>query len=300
MIGTTIKQEGAMDHWNMQQVFARIDEQATQYQQHPLWDMLKSGAGAEAALQKLRAFAPAISHFILGFRDFNDFVLPYANPATPLEHAINNHAVEDSTHFRPFIEDWEKLGGDLLLQQYEHLIPGRAQEDHRLESDHSIACLRSKGESVPDMSGVMYSFLWSDLANRHNRKLLHEYSRLIHAEGLDPVIRFAIIEAGEATGLVMFNATARLANEVTAANGIEYRYFGDYHLALETGHLVNQDQATVGFHLSCVCEADEPFKQLPLDEAQYRHALAMVDATFALFVEWLDGIVKVMQSVRTG
>jgi hypothetical protein len=285
-----------MEQWNMQQVFARIDQQALHYQQHPLWAMLQSGGGPEAALKKLRAFAPAISHFILGFRDFNDFVLPYPNPVSALEHAINNHAVEDSTHFRPFIEDWEKLGGDALLQAYEHLIPGRAQEDHRLESDHTIACLRGKGEAVPDMSGVMYSFLWSDLANRHNRKLLHEYSRLIHAEGSDPVIRFAIIEAGEATGLVMFHATALLANELTAATGIEYRYFGDYHLALETGHLVNQEPAASEFHLTCSCEADEPFKQLSLSEAQYRQALAMVDATFVLFTEWLDGIVKVGRS----
>lgn len=89
-----------MDDWNMQQVFARIDEQATHYEKHPLWAMLKSGGGADEALKKLRAFAPAISHFILGFRDFNDFVLPYPNPSTALEHAINNHALEDSTHFR--------------------------------------------------------------------------------------------------------------------------------------------------------------------------------------------------------
>jgi hypothetical protein len=288
----------------MQQVFARIDELGTIYQGHRLWHMLKSGDGAAAALRKLRAFAPAISHFILGFRDFNDFVLPYQNPQTPLEHAINNHAVEDSTHFRPFIEDWEKLGGNVLLQPYEHLIPGLSQEDHRLESAHTIASLRQDGHveggGVPmlSLSGQVLSFLWSDAANRHNRKLLHHYSRLIHQHGADPVVRFAIIEAGEATGLVMFHITAALANELSADNGIEYRYFGEYHLALETGHLVNQETTPPvdeGFHLSCSCEADEPFKQLTLTEAQYQQSMAMVDEVFAQFTEWLDGIVQVMQ-----
>lgn len=295
---------------NMQQVFARIDQLATDYQRHPLWAMLKSGAGPASALRKLRAFAPAISHFILGFRDFNDFVLPYADPQTPLEHAINNHAVEDSTHFRPFIEDWEKLGGNLLMKPYEHLIPGLPQEDHRLESEHTIASLRQDGHveggGVPmlSLSGQVLSFLWSDAANRHNRKLLHHYSRLIHQYGADPVVRFAIIEAGEATGLVMFHITAALANELSADTGIEYRYFGDYHLALETGHLVNQEvqeaqeaapPADDAFHLSCSCEADEPFKQLTLSETQYQQSMAMVTEVFAQFTEWLDGIVQVMQ-----
>ncbi len=289
---------------NMQQVFARIDELATVYQRHPLWTMLKSGDGAASALRKLRAFAPAISHFILGFRDFNDFVLPYDHPQTPLEHAINNHAVEDSTHFRPFIEDWEKLGGNLLMKPYENLIPGLSQEDHRLESAHTIASLRQDGHveggGMPmlSLSGQVLSFLWSDAANRHNRKLLHQYSRLIHQHGADPVVRFAIVEAGEATGLVMFHITAALANELSADTGIEYRYFGEYHLALETGHLVNQDANVPvddGFHLSCSCEADEPFKQLALTEEQYQQSMAMVSEVFSQFTEWLDGIVQVMQ-----
>lgn len=294
---------------SMQQVFTRIEEWATVYQRHPLWVMLKSGEGAASAYRKLRAFAPAISHFILGFRDFNDFVLPYDNPQTPLEHAINNHAIEDSTHFRPFIEDWEKLGGNLLMKPYESLIPGLSQDDHRLESAHTIASLRQDGHveggGIPmlSLSGQVLSFLWSDAANRHNRKLLHQYSRLIHQYGADPVVRFAIVEAGEATGLVMFHITAALANELSADTGIEYRYFGEYHLALETGHLVNQDAnvpaANVpvdeGFHLSCSCDADEPFKELALSQEQYQQSIAMVDEVFAQFTEWLDGIMKTMQ-----
>jgi len=285
---------------NMEYVFAHIERHTVRYQQHPLWAMLKHGDGPESARKKLCAFAPAISHFILAFRDFNDFVVPYENPKTALEFAINNHAIEDSTHFRPFIEDWEKLGGDMLLTPYEHMIPGLPEEDHRVESKDTIASLKqaagADADKVMSWSGQTFSFLWSDAANRHNRKLLHDYSRLIHVYGDDPVVRFAIIEAGEATGLVMFHTTARLANELSRETGLEYRYFGDYHLALETGHLVNQDAAQISqeMPLSCACEADAEFKSLDLSQAQHEQCIHVVDKVFAMFSEWLTGIEKMM------
>ncbi|WP_338845449.1 hypothetical protein V8J88_17160 [Massilia sp. W12] len=286
------------DSISMQQVFARIEACTDSYQRHPLWQHLQAGQGAQSALQKLRCFAPAISHFILGFRDFNDFVAPYAAPQSALEMAINQHAIEDASHFRLFIEEWEKLGGDALLDLYASQIPALPGADQREESADTMASLQAARRALPSISTRTLSFLWGDAANRHNRKLLHSYARLVHVLGQDAVVRFAIIEAGEATGLVMFGATAALAQEAYPQQPGAMRYFGDYHLALETGHLVNQDTAQIQQTIACACEADAAFRDLNLSQEQFAQCCHAVEQTFAIFTEWLDGIQDLMQRVQ--
>lgn len=65
-----------------------------------------SGASTK---DELLAFAPAMSYFVLGFRDILELVR-FANPKSPLEKAINHHCAEDSEHWRWFLKDLEELG----------------------------------------------------------------------------------------------------------------------------------------------------------------------------------------------
>jgi len=282
-----------------------MDQQTETYEKHQLWTLLEAGHGASSSLHLLQQFAPAIGYFILSFRDINDFVLPYENPTDALRLAINNHAVEDSTHYRLFLEDWEKLGGDRLLDPYNHLIPvPNTQQDHRLAATETY----HDGLSA---SLRVLSFLWSDAANKHNRKLLFQLTKLLNLTE-DPIIRFAAIEAVEQTGLVMFRATSALVKEIVsdkkhAEIQKEYRYFGEYHLDLETGHLVNQDGDSSSDEeteetndkpnkITCACESDVAFKILPLDEKQHEQCVKVVDDVYLMFSEWLDGIYTMMMN----
>jgi len=294
----------------MELVVDHIEKLTDEYKKHKLWSLLDGSylntldnvdPSKKTALQRLKYFAPTISYFILSFKDVNDFVLPYENPKNSLEKSINTHAVEDATHYRLFIEDWEKLGGDSLLDPYSNLIPVPTSGDHRIIPSETAMTTKTGFSNT----GQVMSFLWSDSANRHNRKLLFEYTKLVNVAGADPAVRFAIIEAVEETGLVMFNITSNLVQEVlTSDKRTDYRYFGEYHLALETGHLVNQEEApkakpketplTVA-HLTS-SDADIPFKKLSLSEKQQDLCIKSVDKVFVLFSEWLDGIYNLMIS----
>ncbi|KAF0685165.1 Aste57867_22867 [Aphanomyces stellatus] len=267
----------------MEDIMHAIDSHTAVYAKHPLWALLKDGRGAAVAKTTLKAFAPAISYFILAFRDFNDFVLPYDAPQSDLEEALNVHALEDSTHYKLFLEDWEKLGGDALLAPFAAAIDGLPEDDHRVASSKPSAKLASSTKTL--------SFLWSDATNHHSRKLVYALIKLIHQYADDAAVRFAAVEAVEETGRVMFEATAKLANEIMASNnGDSYRYFGDYHLALETGHVINGTSQGTG----CGCETDEKFKHLQLSSDQQTACHFVVDRVFAMFTEWIDGIQATM------
>jgi hypothetical protein len=55
------------------------------------------------------AFIPAMSFFVLGFRDILRY-LEYKTPQNEIEMMINTHCQEDSFHWKWFLSDMEKLG----------------------------------------------------------------------------------------------------------------------------------------------------------------------------------------------
>ena len=57
----------------------------------------------------------------------------------------------------------------------------------------------------------------------------------------DPLVRFGMMEAVETCGHVFFGHTAPLAAELSRRTGAALRYFGPFHLALETGSLIDAD-----------------------------------------------------------
>jgi hypothetical protein len=194
-----------------------------------------------------------------------------------------------------FIEDWDKLDGDKLLSAYDHLIPGLPLKDHQATTTETFATMQI-GHAL-SCSTKMLSFLWSDAANEHYRTLFHCSVRLIHSYGEHPAVCFVIIESVEETGLVMFASIGALVREIENSGGLNLRYFGDNHLALETGHLMNQKHAIPhdqinGIH--CECKTDEIFKKSLLNELQHIQCILAVDSAVSYFTEWFDDIFNML------
>jgi hypothetical protein len=172
--------------------------------------------------------------FILSFGDLNRHVLREEPSDDPYVKMINAHTREDDHHWPWYLEDYAKLGHD----------------DPRRPSD----TLRA---------------LWSD-ASVESRLLSHRLAYLIWSAA--PAVRLAIVEAIEETGNVLFALTVPLAAAVERDTGRELRYLGAFHFALESGHAMNNEHATLA--------------RITLDTSQRADALARVDQVFAWFARW--------------
>lgn len=155
--------------------------------------------------ERLR-FAPIMANFVMGFRDANKWFIRFPQPQSRLEEIINRTTLEDETHSRLFLEQWQLLGLD------QHL-----------------------GFRASD---TLYWLYFAKETERY-RRIGFELARLNVEDGGDPLVRFAHTEAGEACGNAFFSVLAPIADEVSRQAGAENRYFGSYHLALEVGHLVD-------------------------------------------------------------
>jgi hypothetical protein len=94
------------------------------------------------------------------------------------------------------------------------------------------------------------------------------------------VERIAIIEAIEETGNVLFSNMLDLAKAIETRRGIELRYCGEFHFALESGHSAGSDPSEIGGanHIE--------ISKIPLDESTQARCLTLVDEVFALFESW--------------
>jgi len=196
---------------SMDNVMKRIDDLKEQYKSHPLFLFL-----ADPSIDPMHkfSFVPQIAFFIMSFGDLNKYVFRYTDhPQTEMEkkrqNIINQHTLEDDHHWQLFLEDVEKLGFN--------------------DNQHTF--------------GSFLSFMWSE-ETQASRRLTYDLAQLSYA-ATDPVLRFVMIEAIEATGNVLFNLTTLVAEQLVPKVG-ELRYFGKYHLQLETGHLVASGTDTCG------------------------------------------------------
>jgi hypothetical protein len=180
------------------------------------------------------AFYPCMAHFILSFGDINKYMLREEPATDAYQQQVNLHTYEDDHHWPWYLEDFAKLGFDRLCKPT-----------------------------------FWMRFLWSE-ETRQNRILTYRLAALISAASA--VERIAIIEAIEATGNVLFAAMLHLAKAIEDRRGIELRYCGEFHFALESGHTAGCDRPKV--------------ESIPLDEATQARCLALVDEVFALFESW--------------
>jgi hypothetical protein len=151
------------------------------------------------------AFYPCMAGFIMSFGDLNKHVLRVEPSSDPHQAMINAHTYEDDHHWPWYLEDFSKLGFDLVSRPSETL-----------------------------------RFLYSDECVQ-NRLLAHRLAHLVWSA--TPVVRLAVIEAIEETGNVLFALTAELAIQYRRSTGVELRYLGEFHFNLESGHAMNNDHA---------------------------------------------------------
>lgn len=226
----------------MKQVLQHILRRKRDYARLPFFEHLRD---AELSARQRLAFLPCMAPFILSFGDLNRHVLRQEPTTDPHQRLINAHTHEDDHHWPWYLEDFVKLGHDQQARS----------------------------------PSAMLRFLWSD-ATIQNRMLSHQLAHLIWAA--EPVVRLAVIEAIEETGQVLFSLTTKLAAAVQAETGIELRYCGEFHAALESGHAMNSDHAELaGMQLTSVQRAD---------------ALERVDRVFQLFTGWTEELLRFSQA----
>lgn len=216
----------------MKSVLKLVQAEAKRLAAHPLFTEWLANPSISAR-GKL-SFCPAAIDFVMGFRDLNLYYVRYPEPQDALERTLNEHAAEDATHASLFLQDWEILGVDAQL--------GWTPRE-------------------------LYWFITSD-DTLEARRLDFELASMVH-RNRDPRMRFAIIESMEAAGNVFFRATVPIAAELQRQGLRELPYFGEYHLARETGHL----QAG----------GEKLFFAEALSDADRGKANALVLRTFAIF-----------------
>jgi hypothetical protein len=185
----------------MKAILQHILWRKREYAKLPFFDFLRDQS--IPAVDRL-AFFPCMASFILTFGDLNKHVLREEPTSDPYQKMVNAHTYEDDHHWPWYLEDYVKLGYDLVRQTPTETMRG----------------------------------LWSD-ETVHNRLLSHRLAHLIW--GAEPVVKLAIVEAIEETGNVLFALTAELAKAVHRDSGTDLRYCGDFHFQLESGHAMNSD-----------------------------------------------------------
>jgi len=180
------------------------------------------------------AFMPALAFFIMAFADLNRYVLRRVPAADVHQERVNAHTYEDDHHWPWFLEDLEKLGW-----------------------------------SRPTTTVDAMRLLWSEETHRC-RVLMYELCAIL--SGCNGIERLAVVEAIEETGNVLFGLTARIAGDVEEQAGIELRYMGDFHFALESGHMQNGEHAELA--------------RIILSGDEQRRCMALADRVFDAFADW--------------
>ncbi len=217
---------------SMQDIIALRDRYQERLRQHRFYHWVRDPS---VPLEQKLAFIPAMTLFVMNFRDMNLWVIRFAEARDTLEEIINGSTIEDETHSRLFLEDWRKL-------HFDDQLSWRASDV------------------------LWWLFLSEDM--EAFRRTAVEFMRLSVDDGGDPLVRFAHTEAGEACGHVFFEHISPLAHALGQQRGLEYRYFGLFHLALETGH---------------VLDSEDVFHTQPLTDAQYERGAALAKRMFAVF-----------------
>jgi hypothetical protein len=181
------------------------------------------------------AFMSRLAFFVMAFADLNRYVLRREPPRNPHDARVNAHTREDDHHWAWFLEDLDTLGWN-----------------------------------APTTTTDALRALWREETCR-SRILMYELCALLGAA--DSVERYAIVEAIEATGNVLFALTTRAADQWQAATGRPLRYMGAYHFAHENGHLQRDDEAAA-------------LERIALPDDARRRCVDFVDRVFEVFAAW--------------
>ncbi|AZG16341.1 hypothetical protein [Cupriavidus pauculus] len=218
----------------MQAVLAHILRRKLSYAQLPLFERMRD----ERLPPQIRLdFMRGFAFFVMAFGDLNRYLLRRAPHGDAHQAKVNAHTYEDDHHWPWYLEDFRKLGWDTTTT--------------------TTDALRT---------------LWSDDTHRC-RVLMYELCAIV-AQARDGAERLAVIEAIEETGNVLFSLTTPLAEALHPKLGVELRYLGPFHFALESGHAQHADHRA--------------FAAIVLDDARRQHCIALVDRVFDAFTAWTD------------
>ena len=184
------------------------------------------------------AWAPCLAPFALGFGDLNKYALRHEPTDDPFQQLINRHTYEDDHHWVWFLEDLEKLGLDLSLK----------------------------------FSDAM-RFFWGSQTYK-TRQVCQQIAMATY--GKEPIVVLAAIEAIEATGNVVLSRTAKAAEELRKTTQQNYRYFGQHHFCVETGHAMGTE------------DVEDLLETIELKETQRSQAYELVELVFDLFTDCLN------------
>lgn len=182
------------------------------------------------------AFAPCAAPFAMNFGDLNKYILREEPASNKIQEIINQHTYEDETHWTWFLEDIEKLG---------------------LNPVHKFS------DSL--------KFMWGE-ETKKTRACCNTLVALSSSQ-IDPILKLVIVEAIEATGNVVLYRTAQVAKELQGITKQQYRYFGESHFAVETGHATNNSNN------------QQFIESLQLTAQQKQDAMELVKIVFEVFTE---------------
>ncbi|AVH72128.1 hypothetical protein [Nostoc sp. 'Lobaria pulmonaria (5183) cyanobiont'] len=205
-------------------------------------------------IQRL-AWAPCAAHFIMNFGELNKYFLRVEPTNDPIQALINKHTYEDDHHWLWFLEDLKNLELDKSLKFSDAL-----------------------------------KFLWSE-ETKNARYLNYQLYR--YTSQATPIQKIIVIEVTEATGNIMFSTAAEIGKEIKAITQKPCRYFADFHLNVETGHMTSQSGI------------EQFLQDIQLSEATRQEAYELVENLFTIFTQFTNELLvyaethKVEQQLKT-
>lgn len=146
-----------------------ISEKRVEFLSHPFFEFLNDYT---IPLNQRISFLPHLSYFVMSFSDINKHILPFENPQTELEHAVNAHASEDANHWQWLLNDLKSTGEDKIGPLSEHI-----------------------------------KFLWGE-GNKNGRLLTYKLINLTYNQPAK--MKLVAIEVMEATGNATFETLAHI------------------------------------------------------------------------------------------
>ena len=186
----------------MRTIARLIEDRQERYRDHPFIRFLKDDSQSpEARL----AYAPFACFFSMTFSEFNRKYIRVENPVGEHEKALNEHAREDETHFRWFLQDLERLGYNPVCTL--------------------IDALR---------------FVWSE-EGEQARDISHYI--IGAAQRADAELKLVLLEAVEATGSVWLDATVAAVRNHPEADKLNY--FNKTHEGREADFVASSGHAAI-------------------------------------------------------
>lgn len=181
------------------------------------------------------AWAPCATPIAMSFEDLLKYNFRKEPTDDPIQELINRHTNEEDNHWMWFLEDLEKLGFNNSIK----------------------------------FSDAM-RFYWGEETYK-TRQVSHQIA--LHTFKAEPIVVLAAIQAIEATGNVALAVTAQVAQELEQITRQKYRYFGEDHFCVETGHTTGTD------------DVEKLLESIQLTQKQRAKAFEVVEKVFEVFTE---------------